>query len=168
MVLPLNRAGCIYCKNDLGYRYKVNNASISGDTTRAARARLLNVLSQQPADISIIELGGNDGLRGLSLEEMSANLSEIINELVLRDNRILLVPMRLPPNYGQVYNDRFAAVYQELALKYDIVLTEFILQGIADKPELMQSDGIHPRAEAQQMMLDTVWASLQPLLEKDH
>ena len=151
----------------LGYRYTVINASISGDTTRGARARLGKILSQHKPDVSIIELGGNDGLRGLSLEEISVNLEMIINNLVEINSCVLLVPMRLPPNYGQVYNDRFAAVFNELADKQDIVLTEFILQDIADKPDLMQSDGIHPLAEAQELMLDLIWLSLQPQLEKD-
>ncbi|MBT7950295.1 MAG: arylesterase [Gammaproteobacteria bacterium] len=151
----------------LGYRYTVINASISGDTTRGARARLGNILSLHQPDVSIIELGGNDGLRGLSLEEISVNLEMIINNLVEINSCVLLVPMRLPPNYGQVYNDRFAAVFDELAEKRDIVLTEFILQDIADKPDLMQSDGIHPLAEAQELMLDLIWLSLQPNLQKD-
>lgn len=151
----------------LGYRYTVINASISGDTTRGARVRLGNILSLHQPDVSIIELGGNDGLRGLSLEEISVNLEMIINNLVEINSCVLLVPMRLPPNYGQVYNDRFAAVFNELADKQDIVLTEFILQDIADKPDLMQSDGIHPLAEAQELMLDLIWLSLQPNLQKD-
>ncbi len=153
--------------SDLGYSYKVINASISGDTTRGARARLGKLLTQQKPDISIIELGGNDGLRGLSLEEVSTNFDAIISELVKIDSRVLLVPMRLPPNYGQVYNDRFEAIYQDMTLKHDIGLTTFILQDIAEHTELMQSDGIHPRAAAQSMMLDNVWESLQPLLVKD-
>lgn len=152
---------------DLGYRYVVNNASISGDTTRGARARLAKILRQQRPQVSIIELGGNDGLRGLSLQEMSGNLAAIVNELVLHGSRVLVVPMRLPPNYGKVYNDRFEAVYQDLAQTHGIVLADFILHDIADNAELMQSDGIHPRAEAQQAMLDNVWPSLQPLLEKE-
>jgi acyl-CoA thioesterase I len=151
----------------LGYRYTVINASISGDTTRGARVRLGKILSLHQPDVSIIELGGNDGLRGLSLEEISVNLEMIINNLVEISSCVLLVPMRLPPNYGQVYNDRFAAVFNELADKQDIVLTEFILQDIADKPDLMQSDGIHPLAEAQELMLDKIWLSLQPKLQKD-
>ncbi len=153
--------------SDLGYRYKVKNASISGDTTRGARARLGKLLTQQKPDISIIELGGNDGLRGLSLEEVSTNFDAIISELVKIDSRVLLVPMRLPPNYGQVYNDRFEAIYQDMTLKHDIGLATFILQDIAEHTELMQSDGIHPRAAAQSMMLNNVWESLQPLLVKD-
>lgn len=153
--------------DDLGYRYEVNNASVSGDTTRGARTRLAKILKQQQPQVSIIELGGNDGLRGLSLQEMSANLAAIVNELALHDSCVLLVPMRLPPNYGKVYNDRFEAVYQDLAQTHDIVLADFILQGVADNAELMQSDGIHPRVEAQQLMLDNVWTSLRPLLEKE-
>ncbi len=153
--------------NHLGYRYKVINASISGDTTRGAQVRLGKILEQRQPDISIIELGGNDGLRGLSLQQMSANLAAISKELLAHHSKVLLIPMRLPPNYGPVYNRRFAQVYQQLALAHDIVLADFILQDIADNAELMQSDGIHPLAEAQQKMLDNIWPSLQPLLEKD-
>ena len=150
-----------------GYRYKVINASISGDTTRGARVRLGKILSEQRPAVSLIELGGNDGLRGLSLEEMSANLAAIIQELKKCDSTIVLIPMQLPPNYGQVYNTRFENVYQELADTHNIVLADFILQGIADNAELMQSDGIHPKAVAQPFILDNVWSDLQPLLEKD-
>ncbi len=153
--------------HDLGYRYNVKNASISGDTTRGARARLGKVLARQIPDISIIELGGNDGLRGLSLEEVSVNLDTIIGDLVKTGSRVLLVPMRLPPNYGQVYNDRFEAIYRDMAIKHDISLAAFILQNIAEHPELMQSDGIHPRAEAQALMLDNIWESLLSLLVSD-
>ena len=149
---------------DLGYRYEVKNASISGDTTRGARKRLGKILQQQNAHISIVELGGNDGLRGLSLKEISANLDAIISKLENSGSLVLLVPMRLPPNYGPVYNDRFEALYRDIAEKYDIDLATFILKDVAEHAELMQSDGIHPRAEAQTTMLDNIWDSLQPLL----
>jgi acyl-CoA thioesterase-1 len=149
---------------DLGYRYEVKNASISGDTTRGARKRLGKILQQQNAHISIVELGGNDGLRGLSLKEISANLDAIISKLENSGSLVLLVPMRLPPNYGPVYNDRFEALYRDIAEKYDIDLSTFILKDVAEYAELMQSDGIHPRAEAQTTMLDNIWDSLQPLL----
>lgn len=151
---------------DLGYRYEVKNASISGDTTRGARKRLGKILQQQNAHISIVELGGNDGLRGLSLKEISANLDAIISKLENSGSLVLLVPMRLPPNYGPVYNDRFEALYRDIAEKYDIDLATFILKDVAEYAELMQSDGIHPRAEAQTTMLDNIWDSLQPLLEQ--
>ena len=149
---------------DLGYRYEVKNASISGDTTRGARKRLGKILQQQNAHISIVELGGNDGLRGLSLKEISANLDAIISKLENSGSLVLLVPMRLPPNYGPVYNDGFEALYRDIAEKYDIDLATFILKDVAEYAELMQSDGIHPRAEAQTTMLDNIWDSLQPLL----
>ena len=149
---------------DLGYRYEVKNASISGDTTRGARKRLGKILEQQNTHISIVELGGNDGLRGLSLKEISANLDAIISKLENSGSLVLLVPMRLPPNYGPVYNDRFEALYRDIAEKYDIDLATFILKDVAEYAELMQSDGIHPRAEAQTTMLDNIWDSLQPLL----
>ena len=151
---------------DLGYRYEVKNASISGDTTRGARKRLGKILEQQNTHISIVELGGNDGLRGLSLKEISANLDAIISKLENSGSLVLLVPMRLPPNYGPVYNDRFEALYRDIAEKYDIDLATFILKDVAEYAELMQSDGIHPRAEAQTTMLDNIWDSLQPLLEQ--
>ena len=151
---------------DLGYRYEVKNASISGDTTRGARKRLEKILEQQRSHISIVELGGNDGLRGLSLKEMSANLDAIISKLESSGSRVLLVPMRLPPNYGPAYNDRFEALYRNIAKKHDIALTTFILKDVAEHAELMQSDGIHPRAEAQITMLDNIWDSLEPLLAR--
>jgi acyl-CoA thioesterase I len=151
----------------LGYRYKVINASISGDTTRGASVRLDKLLRQVQPDISIVELGGNDGLRGFSLEEISINLKEIINQLISQNSNILLVPMRLPPNYGKSYNERFTGIYSELATSHDLVLTRFILQDIADKVDLMQSDGIHPLADAQELMLDIIWSSLLPELEKE-
>lgn len=151
---------------ELGYRYRVENASISGDTTRGARARLANLLERESPVISIVELGGNDGLRGLSLEEISDNFDAIISALKQNGSRVLLIPMRLPPNYGQAYNARFESIYRELAQRHGIPLTTFILQGIAEHRELMQSDGIHPVAEAQPMMLENIWSTLEPELQR--
>ena len=122
------------------------------------------LLRHDKPEISIIELGGNDGLRGLSLEEMTANIDAIIAELLRSGSRVLLVPMRLPPNYGPLYNERFASIYLDMSNRHEIGLTRFILQDIAQHPELMQSDGIHPRAEAQALMLENIWESLQALL----
>lgn len=118
---------------DLGYRYRVKNASISGDTTRGARNRLDKLLAENEFDISIIELGGNDGLRGLSLDEMNANIDAIISALLAAGSRVLLVPMRLPPNYGPAYNERFEAVFSDLADRHGIGLTTFILRDIAEQ-----------------------------------
>lgn len=150
-----------------GYNYKVINASISGDTTHGARARLDRLLKETDPDITIVELGGNDGLRGLPVEEIRQNLAGIVDRLSEYGSEILLVPMLLPPNYGQVYIDRFTAVYKHLAETRDLLLGRFILDGIADKPELMQGDGIHPQAEAQPLMLENIWPDLETLLKKD-
>ena len=152
--------------DEQGYRYKVVNASISGDTTRGARARLAGLLGDVQPDITIVELGGNDGLRGISLEEMHDNLSAIIVELMQSGSRVLLVPMTLPPNYGPVYIEKFRQTYDKLATSYDLVLGKFILEGIAEQPELIQADGIHPVAGAQSQMLDNLWPELKSMLEQ--
>lgn len=149
-----------------GYNYRVINASISGDTSRGASARVEALLHAHHADIAIIELGGNDGLRGLALEEMARNLSFIIERLLKNHTRVLLIPMQLPPNYGQTYNTKFQQVYQKLADTYEVVLGRFLLADIAVNPDLMQSDGIHPNSKAQRMMLDNVWTDLKNLIIK--
>jgi acyl-CoA thioesterase-1 len=149
-----------------GYPYTVFNASISGDTTHGAKSRLDEILDGLDPEITILELGGNDGLRGLPISEIKSNLDGIINQLTIEDSEVLLVPMLLPPNYGKCYIDRFTGIYHDLAGVHDITLGRFILEGIAEKPELMQNDGIHPKAEAQGMMLDNIWSDLEPLLDK--
>ena len=150
-----------------GYRYEVINASISGETTHGANNRLDNILKEITPDITIVELGGNDGLRGIGLEEMRDNLFEIVAKISSSGSRIFLVEMLLPPNYGEAYIEKFVAVYRRLASRDNVILSPFILNNIADNPDLMQSDGIHPKAEAQVMMLDNLWPNLYPLLEKD-
>lgn len=149
-----------------GYSYHVVNASISGDTTRSASARLEKLLEQEHPDIVLVELGGNDGLRGLALDEIEKNLGTIIESLKKQHARVLLIPMQLPPNYGPVYNSGFQEMYQRLGKADDIRVGKFILEGIGDRPELMQSDGIHPIAAAQEKMLDNIWPALQSMLEK--
>jgi acyl-CoA thioesterase-1 len=152
--------------DEQGYPYTVINASISGDTTYGALSRLDEILGETVPDVTIVELGGNDGLRGLPIAEIRKNLTGIVSQLKGKGSSVLLVPMLLPPNYGKIYIDRFASVYGEIAEGQGIRLSHFILEGIADKPELMQGDGIHPRAEAQGMMLDNIWPDLLPLLEE--
>jgi len=147
-----------------GYDYKVINTSISGDTTHGALARLGTILDAEVPDIAIVELGGNDGLRGLPVAEISKNLAGIVEQLTGRGSDVLLVPMLLPPNYGKFYIDQFTGIYRKLAETHDVTLSRFILDGIADKPELMQRDGIHPTAEAQAMMLDNIWDDLEKLM----
>ena len=147
-----------------GDGHSVINASISGDTTAGALARLNDLLANMTPDLAIVELGANDGLRGLTLEEMSANLSAIIIRLQSAETRVLLLPMQLPPNYGHAYNDKFMKMYRDLADRHGVPLGRFILDHIADHPELMQSDGLHPVAGAQQMMLENVWPDVAALL----
>lgn len=150
-----------------GYPYKVVNTSISGDTTHGARSRLEEILKQDVPDITIVELGGNDGLRGLPVAEIKKNLAGIAQQLIEAGSHVLLVPMLLPPNYGKFYIDQFSAIYRDLADEYDITLSRFILDGIAENPELMQRDGIHPTAEAQPMMLDNVWPDLEAMISEN-
>lgn len=149
-----------------GYRYEVVNASISGDTTHGANTRLDAILKQLRPDITIVELGGNDGLRGLPLEEIRDNLAAIIDKVSAVDSRILLVEMLLPPNYGEAYIEKFIGIYKTLALQDNVTLGRIIPDTIADDQALLQSDGIHPTAEAQQLMLEKLWPDLCSLLEQ--
>lgn len=144
--------------------YRVVNASISGDTTRGGVARLPQALAMHRPSIVVVELGGNDGLRALSLAETHKNLESILRMIADRGAKALLVGMRLPPNYGPQYNERFQAVYTELAHDFQVPLVPFLLEGVAGNRELMQSDGIHPRAEGQGRILDNVWPYLEALL----
>lgn len=143
---------------------KVVNASIGGDTTRGGLARLPEALEQHQPDIVIIELGGNDGLRGLPLQETRRNLAGMVERVLDHGARPLLLGVRLPSNYGQAFIERFQAVFREVANEYDIPLVPKFLAGIAEDRTLMQSDGIHPSAAAQPRMLDNVWPKLAPLL----
>lgn len=149
------------------YDYSIVNASITGETTLGAKVRLDELLlAHQPA-VTIVELGGNDGLRGLSLEANRANLEEIVTRIRDAGSRLLLIPMTLPPNYGPAYINKFTGIYHDLGTREGVHLSKFILEGIGDNPDLMQEDGIHPVAEAQPLMLDNVWPELKPLLERE-
>ena len=144
--------------------YRLVNASISGDTTRGGVERLPAELKKYAPDIVVVELGGNDGLRGLPLSETRANLERIVVESQKAGARVLLLGMRLPPNYGPAYTQAFHAIYKELADRYHVARVPFLLEGIGGVEGMMQADGIHPRAEAQPLMVDNVWPYLQPLL----
>jgi len=147
-----------------GYPHRVVNASVSGDTTAGGRARLPEALKRQRPQIVILELGGNDGLRGLSLAQTRGHLAAMIRAAQAAGARVLLVGIQLPPNYGPEYTRKFRAIYDELAREQQLALVPFLLEGVALKTELMQADGIHPRAAAQPRLLDNVWVPLQPLL----
>lgn len=147
-----------------GENYRVVNASISGDTTDGGAARLPAAISKHDPDVVVVELGGNDGLRGLPLEVTRANLERIIVDSKKAGARVLLLGMRLPPNYGPAYTQAFYSIYEELAQRYDVARVPFFLEGVGGVDGMMQSDGIHPLANAQPVMLDNVWPHLEPLL----
>lgn len=144
----------------------VVNASISGETTSGGRTRLQALLDQHHPDVVLIELGGNDGLRGLSLAATEANLRAMIAESRRAKARVLLIGMRLPPNYGRDFTERFFALYGKLAKESRTALVPFLLQNVADTPQQFQADRIHPNASAHPIMLDNVWPALKPLLKK--
>lgn len=144
--------------------YTVVNASISGDITANGLARLPRLLARHQPAIVIVELGGNDGLRGLSLEQMKHNLTAMIGKARTRGARVLLVGIELPPNYGRRYTERFREVYRQIAREQNVPLVPFLLAGVGTDRTLMQADGIHPTPEVQPRMLDNLWPSLRPLL----
>lgn len=144
--------------------YTVVNASISGDITANGLARLPRLLARHQPAIVIVELGGNDGLRGLSLEQMKHNLTAMIGKARTRGARVLLVGIELPPNYGRRYTERFREVYRQIAREQNVPLVPFLLAGVGTDRTLMQADGIHPTPEIQPRMLDNLWPSLRPLL----
>ncbi|MFT3736530.1 MAG: arylesterase [Rhodocyclaceae bacterium] len=148
-----------------GYRHTVHNASISGETTAGGRARFAAELARTKPDVVILELGANDGLRGLSLKAMNDNLDAMITAARASKARVLLLGMRMPPNLGQAYTQKFHASFAELAKTHKTALVPFMLDGIATRRDLIQADGLHPTAEAQPMILDIVWPALKPLLK---
>jgi acyl-CoA thioesterase-1 len=150
--------------NDQGYGYQVINASVSGETTAGGLARLPRALTLHQPRIVILELGGNDGLRALPVAQMRANLGHMVDLAVAAGARVLLVGMRMPPNYGEDFTEQFRRCYSDLAKEKKIPLVPFLLDGIALSPELMQQDGIHPNDQGQAKLLDNVWPSLKPLL----
>lgn len=149
-----------------GYNYQIINASISGDTTANARARLTRALASSKPAVVLLALGGNDGLRGLSLAAMKSNLDTMISSVQEACAQVLLIGVQLPPNYGPRYTEKFQAIYHELARERDITLLPSLVDGIGTEQNLMQADGIHPNATAQPLIRDRVWEALVPLLGK--
>jgi len=148
-----------------GMDYTVMNASISGETTSGGAARMAEALRAHKPKLVILALGANDGLRGLPLAQMRANLGQMLRASKQARSRVLLVGMRLPPNYGESYTRQFAQVYTDLALEYKTGLAPFLLDGVADRRELFQADNLHPVAAAQPIILDTIWKALAPMLK---
>lgn len=148
--------------------WRVVNGSVSGETTAGGLARLPAMLASTSPDIVILELGGNDGLRGLPVPTIRENLAQMIKLSQDAGARVLLSGIQIPPNYGPRYTGPFYAQYTELAEQYGLPLIPFLLDGIAENAELMQDDGIHPTAEAQPLIVEIVWPVLNPLMATDH
>jgi acyl-CoA thioesterase-1 len=151
--------------DSLGYDYRVVNAGLSGETTAGGANRLDWVL-RQPVSIFVLELGANDGLRGIPLSETRKNLEDMIRRVRKSDpnTRILLAGMQIPPNMGPDYTSEFRLIFPELAEKYDLMLIPFLLEGVGGIPELNQDDGIHPTAEGHRILAENVWKILEPAL----
>lgn len=149
----------------LKYRYRVINAGVSGDTTAGGLRRVPWVLNSKP-ELVILELGGNDGLRGLSLDQTKSNLDQIILRLQRAGVTVILAGMKLPPNYGQEYTTSFEAIYRTLAKHYHLPLIPFFLEGVAASPTLNQADGIHPTKEGYRIIVEQILKTLSPLLEQ--
>jgi acyl-CoA thioesterase-1 len=147
-----------------GHDDRVVNASISGDTSAGGQARLPALLTEHKPDVVIVELGGNDGLRGQPPAQLQQNLAAMIDAAKTAGAKVLLLGMQLPPNYGPRYTEAFAGVYTQLADEKQIALVPFFLEGVGGHPELMQADGLHPAAAGQKRLLDNVWPALKPLL----
>lgn len=153
--------------DSLGYNYRVVNAGLSGDTT-ASGLRRLDWILENSVDIFILELGANDGLRGIPLKETRENLSEMIGRVQKKypEATIILAGMQIPPNLGPEYSSAFRNIYPDLAEAYSLELIPFLLEGVAGDPELNQEDGIHPTAEGQEILADNVWEILREEIAK--
>jgi acyl-CoA thioesterase-1 len=147
-----------------GFEHRVVNASISGDTSAGGAARLPRLLAEHQPDLVIIELGGNDGLRGLPPAQLQQNLAAMVDASRDSGAQVLLLGMLLPPNYGVRYTTAFAEVFSRLAEEQQIPLVPFFLEGVGGVPGMMQADGLHPTAQAQPVLLENLWPTLKPLL----
>jgi acyl-CoA thioesterase-1 len=149
-----------------GYGYRVVNASVSGETTDGGRNRLARALMQHRPDLVILELGGNDGLRGLPVRDIQANMAQMIQAIRKSGAKQLLVGIQIPPNYGPQYTRAFTGMYAALAKEQNVPAVPFLLDGVALDKRLMQADGVHANALGQPRLLENVWARLHPLLRR--
>jgi acyl-CoA thioesterase-1 len=145
--------------------YVISNESISGDTSAGGLARIDDALRRHKPQIVLIELGANDGLRGLSPEAMKANLTEMVKRAEKSGAKVLLLAMKIPPNYGKRYIEMFYNIYPQLAAELKVPYVPFILEDVALKTELMQADGLHPNALAQPIVAERIWGYLSPILK---
>jgi acyl-CoA thioesterase I len=148
-----------------GYDYEVVNAGVSGDTSAGGLSRLDWALDG-PVEILVVELGGNDGLRGLPVHNLRRNLEAIITRARARDITVLLTGMEAPPNFGEAYTSEFRQVFHDLAREHDVAFMPFFLEGVAGVPHLNLGDGIHPNAEGTRVIAGAVWQALEPLLDR--
>ncbi len=144
---------------------RIVNASISGETTSGGRARLPALLNQHKPQIVVIELGANDGLRGLPVPAAEANLRQMVSMSQKQDAKVMLIGMRMPPNYGRAYTERFFTMYENLAKEVKAPLVPFMLEGVADKPALFQADRLHPNADAHPIILNNIWPTFKALIQ---
>jgi acyl-CoA thioesterase-1 len=148
------------------YSYRILNSSISGDTTQGGLARLPRLLNRYQPEIVIIELGGNDGLRGINPDVTRENMTSMIQQSQDTGARVLLAGMKLPPNYGSAYLEKFESMYPDLASQFGTLLVPFFLDGIAFRPDLLQADTIHPNEKGQPVLLENIWEVLEPVLTR--
>jgi acyl-CoA thioesterase I len=151
---------------EAGYKYRVINAGLSGETSAGGLARVDWILKNNRIDIFVLELGANDGLRGLDIDQTRKNLSGIIDKVRAQapEAKIVLAGMQVPPNMGKDYSLRFRQIFVELANKHNAILIPFLLEGVGGNPKLNQPDGIHPNVEGHKIMAENVWKELKPLL----
>ncbi len=151
---------------DQHYPYIVINASVSGETSIGGLSRLSSTLSEHKPNLVILELGANDGLRGLPLTEMKANLARIIEQSKKSGAKVLLIGMKIPPNYGPKYSESFSQKYRQLSQELKVPRVPFMLKGMESRPELIQDDGLHPNVLGQPIILENIWSQLKLILKK--
>ena len=149
-----------------GYSYRILNSSISGDTSQGGLARISRLLDRYQPEIVIIELGANDGLRGINPDITRENITSMVEQSQAIGARVLLAGIKLPPNYGSAYLEQFESIYGDLANEFDTLLVPFFMDGVALRPELLQADTIHPNEAGQPVLLDHVWKVLEPALSR--
>ena len=162
--IPVEKGWVSLLQTKLGDHYKVVNGSISGETTAGGLTRLPEALKQHDPDYVLLELGANDGLRGIDLPTMRRNLDTMLKLAQATNAKVVLIGIKLPPNYGTTFTEKFEATYAELAKQYALPIVPFLLEGVAEDWDLMQADGLHPTAEAQPKVLETVWQVLEGVL----
>ena len=151
---------------DNGYSYRILNSSISGDTTQGGLQRLPRLLDRYQPEVVILELGGNDGLRGINPMVTRQNMTAMIRKSQQAGALVLLTGIKLPPNYGEEYLQQFESIYADLAGEYDTLLVPFFMDGVVFEPGLLQADGIHPNENGQPVLLDNIWEVLAPALSR--